>query len=148
MQLYIRTEPTPPTALSSSPSPATPTTCLCGCSIIPITSITFAGQVIPLSVAVIILGVSMDSHLTFDTHIKNLCKNSFNHLRNFAKLRLSLSLPVAEKLLHAFVSSRRDYCNALLIGLPSKSICKLQCIQNSAARILMWVHKYDHITPS
>lgn len=90
----------------------------------------------------------MDSHLTFDTHIKNLCKNSFNHLRNLAKLRFTISLPVAEKLVHAFVSSRLDYGNALLIGIPSKSIRKLQYIQNSAARILMWVHKYDHITPS
>ena len=173
-QLYIRTEPTPPTALSSSPSPAALSACLeetkawmnhnflqlnsskTEAMLVgtphqvrssPITSITFAGQVIPLSTAVTNLGVRMDPTLTFDTHIKHLCKTSFYHLRNIAKLRPTLSLSDAEKLVHAFVSSRLDYCNALLIGIPSKSIQKLQYIQNSAARILMRVRKFDHITP-
>ncbi|KAL3042214.1 hypothetical protein OYC64_020208 [Pagothenia borchgrevinki] len=89
----------------------------------------------------------MDAHLTFEAHIKQLCKNSFYHLRNIAKLHPTLTLSDAEKLVHAFVSSRLDYCNALLIGIPNKSIQKLQYIQNSAARILMRVRKYDHITP-
>lgn len=42
---------------------------------------------------------------------------------------------------------RLEYCNALLIGIPSKSLQRLQCIQNSAARILMRVCKHEHITP-
>ena len=52
-------------------------------------------QVIPLSTAVTNLGMRMDSHITFNTHIKHLCKNSFYHLRNISKLRphsLSLTL--------------------------------------------------------
>ena len=59
----------------------------------------------------------------------------------------SLSFPDAEKLIHAFVSSRLDYCNALLIGTPSKSIQRLKYVQNSAVRILMRVRKYEHVTP-
>ncbi len=101
-----------------------------------ISSITFSGQNIPISTSVINLGVKMDSHLTFETHVKQLCKTSFFHLS-----------ADAEKLVHAFVSSRLDYCNALLIRIPGKSLHKLQCIQNSAARILMMVRKYGHITP-
>ena len=68
-------------------------------------------------------------------------------LRNITKLRPSLSFPDAEKLIHAFVSSKLDYCNALLIGTPSTSIQRLQYVQNSAARILMRVQKYELITP-
>ena len=113
----------------------------------PITSITFSGQNLPLSPVITNLGIKMDPHLTFEPHIKNLCKTSFFHLRNIARLRPTLSLPDAERLIHAFISSRLDYCNALLIGAPSKSIQKLQHIQNSAARVLMRVRKYDHITP-
>ena len=113
----------------------------------PITSITFSGHHLPLSSSVTNLGVKMDPQLQLEEHIKHLCKTSFFHLRNISKLRSTLSLPDAEKLVHAFVSSRLDYCNALLIGIPTKSIQRLQCIQNSAARILMRVRKYDHITP-
>ena len=112
-----------------------------------ITSITFTGQNIPLSTSVTNLGVKIDPQLTFDTHIKHLCKTSFYHLRNIAKLRPTLTLADAEKLVHAFVSSRLDYCNALLIGISGRSLQRLQYIQNSAARILMRVRKYDHITP-
>ncbi|XP_076605178.1 immunoglobulin lambda-like polypeptide 1 [Chaetodon auriga] len=89
----------------------------------------------------------MDSQLTFEAHINHLCKTSFYHLRNISKLRPILSLSDAEKLVHAFFSSRPDYRNALLIGIPTKSLQRLQYMQNSAARILMRVQKHEHITP-
>ncbi|XP_049891112.1 uncharacterized protein LOC126384199 [Epinephelus moara] len=113
-----------------------------------ITSITFSSQNTPLSTSVINLGVRMDPHLTFETHIKHLCKMSFFHLRNITKLRPMLTLADAEKLIHAFVSSSLDYCNALLIGIPSYSLQWLQCIQNNAAKILIRVRKHDPSPPS
>lgn len=51
----------------------------------------------------------MDPHLTFKTHIKHLCKNTYYHLRNIAKLRPTLCQSDAEKLVHAFVFARMDY---------------------------------------
>ncbi|KAF0024936.1 hypothetical protein F2P81_021817 [Scophthalmus maximus] len=107
-----------------------------------ITTITFSGKDIPLSSTVTNLGVRLDPHLNFENHIKHLCKSSFFHLKNIAKLRSAVTLSDAIKLVHAFVSSRLDYCNALLTGIPSKRLKKLQHIQNSAARILMRVRKY------
>ena len=112
-----------------------------------ITTITFSDQTTPLSTSVTNLGVTFDPHLTFENHIKQLCKKAFFHLRNISRLRPSLTFADAEKLVHAFVSSRLDYCNSLFIGINKYTLQRLQYIQNCAARILMRVRKYDHITP-
>ena len=48
---------------------------------------------------------------------------------------------------NAFVSSRMDYCNSLLRSLSKFSLCKLQCIQNSSARIVSNMRGYTSITP-
>ncbi len=93
------------------------------------------------------LGVILDSNLSFENHISNVTKTAFFHLRNIAKLRNMLSVSDAEKLVHAFMTSRLDYCNALLGGCPASSINKLQIVQNAAARVLTRSRKYDHITP-
>ncbi len=59
-------------------------------------------------------------------------------------------LPVsdAEKLVHAFMTSRLDYCNALLAGCPASSINNAQVVQNTAARVLTRSRKYDNSTPT
>ncbi len=47
-----------------------------------------------------------------------------------------LSMSNAEMLIHAFMTSNLDYCNALLDGCPSHLINKLQMVQNAAVRVL------------
>ena len=53
----------------------------------------------------------------------------------------------AKSLVQAFISSRLDYCNALLHGLPDKLIRRLQSVQNAAARMITGAPRRDHITP-
>ena len=48
---------------------------------------------------------------------------------------------------NALVSSRLDYCNSLFRSLSKFNLRKLQCIQNSAARIVSNTSKYTSITP-
>ncbi len=93
------------------------------------------------------LGVILDSTLSFENHIFHVTKTAFFHLRNIAKLRNMLTVSDAEKFVRAFMTSRLDYCNALLGGCPTSSINKLQIVQNAAARVLTRSRKYNHITP-
>ncbi len=53
----------------------------------------------------------------------------------------------AEILIHAFMTSRFDYCIALLGGCSVCLLNKLQMVQNAAARVLTRTRNYDHISP-
>ncbi len=74
-------------------------------------------------------------------------KLHFFHLKNISKLRSMISMSNAETLIHAFMTSRLDYCNALLGGCSAHLINKLQLVQNAVARVLTRTRKYDHISP-
>ncbi len=87
-----------------------------------------------------------DSNISFDSHVSSICKTAFFHLKNISKLRPMLSMSNAEMLIHAFTTSRLDYCNALLGGCSARLINKLQMVQNTAARVLTRTRKYDHIS--
>ena len=63
------------------------------------------------------------------------------------KVRSSLTTETTETLVHAFISSRLDYCNSLLYGINDGLLKKLQAVQNAAARVTTKTRKFDHITP-
>ena len=44
-------------------------------------------------------------------------------------------------------TSRLNYCNSLLYGLPNCLISKMQRVQNAAARLVYRAPRYCHITP-
>ena len=52
-----------------------------------------------------------------------------------------------EKAIHALISSRLDYCNALYVGVSQTSLSRLQLVQNAAARLLTNTNRRMHITP-
>ncbi len=48
--------------------------------------------------------------------------------------------------MHAYITSRLDYCNSLLIGLPKYLIDDLQMVQNAGARLIVGLRKFDHVS--
>ena len=83
-----------------------------------------------------------------NTHVNKLCSAAYFHLYNLRRIRKYLTQQTCEKLVHAFVTSRIDYCNSLLYSLPAKQLDKIQRVQNTAARIIFRLPKFCHITPT
>ncbi len=93
------------------------------------------------------LGAGFDSDMSMRHHVSLICRSGFYHLRNIARIKKCLSYDALQTVIHAFISSRMDYCNTLLAGVPKCVIEKVQYLQNSAARLLSGTRKYEHITP-
>ncbi len=93
------------------------------------------------------LGVIFDDQLTFKEHIAKTARSCRFALHNIKKIRPFLAEHAAQLLVQALVTSRLDYCNALLAGLPSNTIKPLQMIQNAAARLVFNEPKRAHVTP-
>ena len=112
-----------------------------------ISSITVGDSDVMRSSVVKNLGVFIDDKLSMNSHVNKICNTSFYYLHNIMRIRKHLSRKSTETLIHAFVSSRLDYCNSLLYGLPHVQIEKLQRVQNAAARLIFKEPKFSHITP-
>ena len=93
------------------------------------------------------LGVFLDQHLSLEKHVKTIVTGAFLKIREIAFYRKYLTFDSAKTLMHAYVTSRIDYCNSLLYGLPNNLIKKLQSVLNTAARVVTMTRKYDHISP-
>ena len=93
------------------------------------------------------LGFVLDSNLSMADHISKLTSSAFFQLKQIRHIRKYISKEATESLVHAFISSRLDYCNSLFLGLSKYQIGKLQSIQNSAARVITGTPKFQHITP-
>ena len=93
------------------------------------------------------LGVIMDNCFCMEQHVKKICSEPNYHLTNISKILKYLTQDSAQIIIHAFISSKLDYCNSLLYGIPKYFVCKLQRVQNTAARIVTLTRKYDSVAP-
>ena len=83
-----------------------------------------------------ILGVTLDSTLTFDDHVNNVVRSCNYHLRTLRHLHPCLSLDVAKTMAASIAGSCLDYCNALFYGVTQSTMNKLQRVQNNLARVV------------
>ena len=93
------------------------------------------------------IGVMMDSKASMEAHVLSVCKSSFVHIRNLSRIKKFLDSSSLERLVHAFITTKLDYCNSLLCGAPSTLINKLQRIQNIVAILITGHGRCEHITP-
>ena len=92
------------------------------------------------------LGFIIDNKLTIASHISTVVRACSFHLRALGQLRPLIDKQTANAIAVAIIQSRRDYCNSCLWGVPKNQLERLQKVQNTAARFVSGVKKYDHIS--
>ena len=80
------------------------------------------------------LGVTFDQFLNSDDHITAKCRTYF-HIRNKGKIRNLLSYNACSTIIHALISCRLDYCNALLYNVPTHKTDLLQTSESMCTDI-------------
>ena len=98
------------------------------------------------------LGVTLDGQLSFDKHARACSRACIYHLRRIRQIRRYIDDDSLKLLVHAAITSRLDYCNALFAGSSVAVRQRLQRIQNCAARLVCSepTHSngvYHHTTP-
>ena len=93
------------------------------------------------------LGVIMDPTYTMNSHVSHLVQVAFLKLRELSYFRRYLTDESTKTAVHAYITSRLDYCNSLLFGLPQELTMKMQSVMNAVARLVTKTRKFDHITP-
>ena len=68
-------------------------------------------------------------------------------MNNFGCIRQFITTYACKTLVNSLVTSRLDYGNALLHGIPKSLTARLQGVQNSAARLITRTRKREQITP-
>ncbi|KAF7243255.1 putative RNA-directed DNA polymerase from transposon BS [Varanus komodoensis] len=105
------------------------------------------GVALPIRDKVRSLGVLLDPELSLEAQVIAVARSAFLQLRLIHQLRPYLEYDCLATVTHALVTSRFNFCNALYVGLPLKTVRILQLVQNRAARLLMGTGRYVHMTP-
>ena len=83
-----------------------------------------------------LLGVIISADLSLDRHAFAVRATSFYWLHQLRRVRRSVDTESAATLVHAFVTSRVDYCDLLLTGCNKAVTDKLPRVMNAAARVV------------
>jgi hypothetical protein len=82
------------------------------------------------------LGVTFDSEMNMQNHIREIRRKCFCDIKWLWSVRKFMSENSIKTLVHALIISRLDYCNSLLYGLPKQTLNQLQTVMNAAARLI------------
>ena len=88
------------------------------------------------------LGVWFHANFSFADHLHNICKTCFLQICDLRWGRQCLTNQAAIPETDALMCGRLVYCKSLFRNLSSLNMHKLQCIQNSLARIIINCTKY------
>ena len=101
---------------------------------------------IPANEVVNNLGVYFDPELLMERQVNKLCQVCYFYLRRLRTVCRSLTKESLLTLVHAFITSRVDYCNGVLYESNGYLLDRLQSVLNSAARLILGVSKFVSVS--
>ena len=78
----------------------------------------------------------MDSRLSFDDHVTSVVRACNYHIRVLRHIRHLMDRETTNVIACFIISSRLDYCNAILCGVTNRNVDLLKRVQNSLARVV------------
>jgi hypothetical protein len=108
--------------------------------------IMFEGAVIPLSSQVKDLGLVLDSTLSWNGQVSEICRKVSGTLRTL--YRFKSFLPVSTKILlvQALVLPVIDYADVCFTNISQEYLNKLDRLLNNGIRFIFGLRKYDHVS--
>ncbi len=94
------------------------------------------------------LGVILDSHLTYNDHIKNLVSSCTSKLCQINRVKDSFDKETLKLIISSLIISKLFYCSSTWSNTSASNINKLQAVQNFACRLITNTRNFDHITPA
>ena len=95
------------------------------------------GQYVATSTIIRDLGIAIDADLSMAMQVANACRSAYYHLSRIARARGAMTISVCKCLVHALVTSRLDYGNAMLFDISDHLLHHLDRVQRSAACVVM-----------
>jgi len=83
----------------------------------------------------VLLGVTIDSNLTFESHINNLCKKASAKLNALARIAGYMDIPKRRIIMKSFITSQFGYCPLIWMFHNRRLNSKINSIHERALRI-------------
>ena len=93
------------------------------------------------------LGVIFYSTCSLRDPVANVCRSINFNLYSIGKIWKYLDRSTVQNLVNATITSRLDYCNSLMFGIPKELTTQLQMRQNHTACVITQWRKYYYISP-
>ena len=115
---------------------------------LPISNLNFhlCGNIIPITEETKLLGVLIDSKLTYKGHIQAMLKKLSSKVGLLHRVSRCLEQEQLCLIYNAFIQSNLDYCITVWGSCYKSYLAKLQRLQNRCARII--TRNFDYNTPS
>ena len=97
------------------------------------------GATAQFSLTLRVLGVTMDSELTFDEQTTVVVRACNFHLCALCHIRHLIDREAVNTISCSIVCSRLNYCSSILYGFTKNNIGRLQCVHKVLARVICGV---------